>query len=300
MDPKEELESEEELELEEGIEEEVEEDADLDTLAEMVDEHEEAEGREAAEAAFRAEYSDETPVETIPDEEDLAAKAAEEAAEKAKEEEPPAQTENERRLEERLRAVEGRYGGLNATIKELREKAASSVGDKPDNKAIKEALADGEKFKALHDEFPEWGEAMLEMAQVVGTMNGGVSENYEARIQQQSEKIEKMEVELRHKGWEDTLKTPEFQGWYYQQPEDVRALGASPNSTDAIKLLDHYKDHRDELQSLADKKAEEESKKAALAAREKGSVPATTSGRDAPRKPLTSEHAAFLAGYNEN
>lgn len=51
-------------------------------------------------------------------------------------------------------------------------------------------------------------------------------------------------VDTRHKGWKNTVKTPEFKFWLAAAPEDVAALAGSDSPQDAIELLDKYMEAR--------------------------------------------------------
>jgi hypothetical protein len=48
-------------------------------------------------------------------------------------------------------------------------------------------------------------------------------------------------VERAHPGWRDLVRSAQFKAWYARQPDAVRALGASPEPTDAIAVLNLYK-----------------------------------------------------------
>jgi hypothetical protein len=51
-----------------------------------------------------------------------------------------------------------------------------------------------------------------------------------------------LQVEVRHPGWLDRVRTPEFQGWLQRQPREVQMLAASESPQDAIRLLDLHGD----------------------------------------------------------
>src|SRR3990167_1216509 len=91
---------------------------------------------------------------------------------------PDPLTDLEKRLDQkwndRLRNMEGHIGGIKSSLQKLSasqkqqaandaDKAAAEAGaDAPTKAQVSEALANGEKFKALKADFPEWGDAMEE------------------------------------------------------------------------------------------------------------------------------------------
>ena len=47
-----------------------------------------------------------------------------------------------------------------------------------------------------------------------------------------------MAVEIRHPGWQERVRTPEFVGWLQRQNREVQLLAASESPQDAVRLLD--------------------------------------------------------------
>lgn len=176
-------------------------------------------------------------------------------------------------LEQRLRKSEGTIGHLNSSMKnvqdentrlktalEQRATTAASGGAAPTAAAVKAAGKDSEQWKALQAEFPEWAAAVDERIgsqapqqapidldelrkQIGDELAGQLTTKLTAEI---SDKIqaatEERLVNVAHRGWKDTVKTPAFTGWMQAQPAEVQALGASAVAEDAIALLDGFKD----------------------------------------------------------
>lgn len=140
------------------------------------------------------------------------------------------------KLNHTARSDAGRVAALTKRVEEL-SRVAKAAGS-----------AEAQKRKALFEKFeadyPEIAAAMKAQA-----------EEQEARITQAqttAEELAKREaqkvleerakaVEDAHQGWKDTVKSPAFKDWLGQQPQGVRALGASDEPGDAITLLDAFR-----------------------------------------------------------
>jgi hypothetical protein len=176
-------------------------------------------------------------------------------------------------LEQRLRKSEGTLGNLNSTLKtvqdenaklktalEQRATTAASGGAAPTAAAVAAAAGKSEKWEALKAEFPEWAEAVEERLgtqagqqqapvdldalrkqigdELAGSLTTKLTEEISASIQAATE--ERL-VNVAHRGWKDTVKTPAFTQWMQAQTPEVQALGSSPVAEDAIALLDGFK-----------------------------------------------------------
>ena len=155
---------------------------------------------------------------------------------------------------QRLRNAEGHIGGLGSQMKQQLQAAqqvATKGGDAPTAKEIRDAQANPEAMESLKRDYPEFASAME------SALNERLS-GLEQRLQQQAqpqapqqpgvgvEEFHRMrselQVEVRHPGWLDRVRTPEFQGWLQRQPREVQMLAASESPQDAIRLLDLHGD----------------------------------------------------------
>lgn len=174
-----------------------------------------------------------------------------------------------RRLDESIAAngnLANTVNSLNGRVRTLQselEKSAAAAAtvaaagvEAPNAAQIAAAAKTPEKWAAVKADFPEWADAMEEFvasslagikpAQAAAPAAPALSEEKvgqitQAAIQQAIQQREYGLVESRHKGWRDTVKTPEFQAWMKAQPENVKALAASDYAIDAIQLFDLYK-----------------------------------------------------------
>lgn len=163
-------------------------------------------------------------------------------------------------LQQRLRNAEGHIGGLSSQLKQQLQTAQAvreSGGDAPSAAQIKQAQDDPEAFKALERDYPEFAAALAPA--VDAKVNARMSEirkeldslrEASQRPQgpdplQAVERVRsEMLVEVRHPGWQETVKRPEFQGWLGSQSREVQMLAASPVPADAVRLLDLFQDSR--------------------------------------------------------
>ena len=173
-----------------------------------------------------------------------------------------------RRLDESIAAngnLANTVNSLNGRVRTLQselEKSAAAAAtvaaagvEAPNAAQIAAAAKTPEKWAAVKADFPEWADAMEEFvtsslagfkpAQVApaapALSEEKVGQITQSAIQQAIQQREHGLVESRHKGWRDTVKTPEFQAWMKVQPENVKALAASDYAIDAIQLFDLYK-----------------------------------------------------------
>jgi hypothetical protein len=175
-------------------------------------------------------------------------------------------------LEQRLRKSEGTLGNLNSTLRtvqdenaklktalEQRATTAASGGAAPTAAAVAAAGKNSEKWDALKAEFPEWAEAVEERLgqagqqqapvdldalrkQIGDELTASLTERLTPQIREQLQgETEERLVNVAHRGWKDTVKTPAFTEWMKAQTPEVQALGGSPVAEDAIALLDGFK-----------------------------------------------------------
>lgn len=150
---------------------------------------------------------------------------------------------------QRLRNAEGHIGGLGSQLKQQQQLAAqvsAKGGDAPSASEIREAQGSARAMEALKRDYPEFAEAMeaalneqlsaLKASQPQVPQQPGVTTDDIARLRSE------MAVEIRHPGWQDRVKTPEFIGWMQRQPREVQMLAASESPQDAVRLLDLHSD----------------------------------------------------------
>ena len=148
---------------------------------------------------------------------------------------------------QRLRNAEGHIGGLGSQLKQQLQTAqqvSARGGDAPTATEIRDAQRNPEAMARLKSDYPEFAEAMesalnerlsmLEqrLVQQQQPQQAGVSPAEIQRLRAE------MSVEVRHPGWQDRVRTTEFNGWLQRQPREVQMLAASESPQDAIRLLD--------------------------------------------------------------
>lgn len=172
-----------------------------------------------------------------------------------------AKLESQDLLAERLRKAEGHIGGLSSENKRINTElaaakaAAAAVTQAPSQTQVAKAQLSTEKWDQLKTDFPEWADALEERLgntaqpdldglrnQIRDELTPQLTTDISTRLKAEiAAETEGRLVNIAHRGWKDTVKTPDFQTWYGQQPQHVQALGASPTAEDAITLLDHYR-----------------------------------------------------------
>lgn len=156
------------------------------------------------------------------------------------------------KIEQRTRNVEGHIGGIKGSqqkILDMMEAAkATTSATAPTQQQMQQAAASSEKWKKLREDFPEWGEATEEL---LNERLAGVQTNtfdaaafrkeMEEKLDAQSEANRQFAVDAALNGvlpnWKQEVKTPAFAEWMKGQPDDVKALAASPEVHDAARML---------------------------------------------------------------
>ena len=154
-----------------------------------------------------------------------------------------------------VKTTEGRVAAMQREAQQARQ-AATQVApqDSPSQTAIASAAKNPEKWDQLKQDFPEWAGAMEEyVAAKIGTQQAGLTpEQVSQLVQQQVSQtkaemmanIEEARIEGKYEDWKTTVNTPEFAAWFAVQSFDVKALAESPQSKDAIKMLDMFSESR--------------------------------------------------------
>lgn len=190
-------------------------------------------------------------------------------------------------LRNAVRTTTGRVASLQSEMakaaKDAAERAKQRNERAPTDKQIEAAVKNPELWENFKKDFPELGDATEALLnnRIAGLQGGGTSGEALEQLQKQMKELQdgltsrtsdsdgtltpaqqaaldviKSDViELRHTGWQDTVKTKEFEQWLYQQPQATRVLAESDRPIDAIRLLDHFEEHRKAIKAAADLQA---------------------------------------------
>lgn len=147
---------------------------------------------------------------------------------------------------QRLRNAEGHIGGLGSQLKQQLQAAqqvSAKGGDAPTAGEIRAAQSSPKAMESLKRDYPEFAEAMEaalnEQLQAMKAAMPQPQQQPPGVTQQDIDRMRaEMAVEIRHPGWLDRVKTPEFVGWMQRQPREVQMLAASESPQDAVRLLD--------------------------------------------------------------
>lgn len=178
------------------------------------------------------------------------------------------------KLQSDLKMTAGRVSSLQSEVVKSGKAAAAAAapGDAPSHKQIQDAAKRPEKWEALRREFPEWAEgteALIEakLSSFTPSASAGDEDTRSlladlqernSRLEQEATQTREMIVDAVHRGWKQTVTTPEFKGWYSSQPAEVRRLGSSESPSDAIELLSKYRAAESERQDAERLKAQRE------------------------------------------
>jgi hypothetical protein len=177
-----------------------------------------------------------------------------------------------------VKITEGRVAAMQREAQQARQVAIQNA---PSQTAIASAAKNPEKWDELKQDFPEWAGAMEEyVAAKIGTQQAGLTpEQVSQLVQQQVSQskaemianIEEARIEGKYGDWKTTVNTPEFAAWFAVQSFEVKALAESPQSKDAIKMLDMFSDSR--TRSASDIRQERGARLAAAATTRPGQTP---------------------------
>jgi len=193
---------------------------------------------------------------------------------------------SQQQLINELKEAKGRIGALQSEFAKARQ---AQPAEQPTQRQIAAAQADPEKWAALKQDFPEWGEGIQSYVESrLGQLSGsGLSqEQVEQLVSQRTGEaaalLEKQYnealVSVKHKSWRQDVNTPEFSAWFANQPADVQALAGSRNGLDAIEMLDRF--HADKGKPVADVKAERQQKLQAAVTTKPGPAKVTKTFED--------------------
>lgn len=176
---------------------------------------------------------------------------------------------SQQQLVNELREAKGRIGALQSEFAKARQ---AQPAEQPTQKQIAAAQVDPEKWAALKQDFPEWGEGITAYVEArLGQLGGAgltpeqveqlVAQRTEATTAQLEKKFNEALVSVKHKDWRKDVNTPEFANWFQVQSPEVQALASSKDGFDAIDMLDRF--HADKAKPAADVKQERQNKLAA-------------------------------------
>lgn len=160
-----------------------------------------------------------------------------------------------KQLQHQYQSQDGRVRALQQQLNSVQEQAAEAAkkaGQAAPSQAQIEAAKTTGKWDELKKDFPEWGEGVEELLeaklkglkgadgltpeQVSSIVNDAVGKTREDLTRD----FERRLVNVRHEGWTETVKTPEFANWHAKQPKEIQDLAFSPKAEDAIRMLDLY------------------------------------------------------------
>lgn len=153
-------------------------------------------------------------------------------------------------LTARQRNVEGHIGGINSKLQQQLQAAQAATaqgGQAPSREQMAAAAGSATAMARLKEDYPEFGaaldaalnERLATLPQPGAPAQPGLTE---ADVQARIDRVRReMAVEMRHPGWLNEVQQPRFLGWMQNQANEVRMLAGSDDPSDAIRLLDLYK-----------------------------------------------------------
>jgi hypothetical protein len=190
-------------------------------------------------------------------------------------------------LAQQLKEFAGRVSSLQSEFAKSRQ--ATPAGQGPNQTQIAAAAKDPEKWEALKKDFPEWGEGIeafvsSRLGQLAG--QGMTAEQVEQVIAQRTSdavaqtrgEMQELMVDLRHEGWRDLVKTPDFAQWHAAQKPEVQALANSDKAANAIRMLDLFK--KDKAKPAANVRQERQSRLEAAVTTKSGAPAAVKTFED--------------------
>jgi hypothetical protein len=189
---------------------------------------------------------------------------------------------SQQQLVNELKEAKGRIGALQSEFAKARQ---AQPAEQPTQKQIAAAQFDPEKWVALKQDFPEWGEGITAYVEArLGQLGGAgltseqieqiVSQRTEATNAQLEKKFNEALVSVKHKEWRKDVNTPEFANWFQVQSPEVQALASSKDGFDAIDMLDRF--HTDRVKPASDVKQERQNKLAAAVTAKPGAAAKVT------------------------
>ena len=146
-------------------------------------------------------------------------------------------------LEERLKQTERRIGGIT------NELSAAKKG--PTQEEIEAAAKDEKEWESFKEEWPEHAarfEALesrlakkFAAPDEVNKIREQLETDFNQRLTKSQIDFEARLVSIKHRGWQEMVKTPEFTEWAKTAPADLQEKMQSPKAEDAIDVFDAFK-----------------------------------------------------------
>lgn len=173
---------------------------------------------------------------------------------------------SQQQLINELKEAKGRIGALQSEFAKARQ---AQPAEQPTQRQIAAAQTDPEKWAALKQDFPEWGEGITAYVESRLNQLGGVgltpeqveqlvAQRTEATTSQLEKKFNEALVSVKHRNWRADVNTEEFANWFKVQAPDVQALANSANGFDAIDMLDRFQ--ADKTRPAADVKQDRQNR----------------------------------------
>lgn len=197
----------------------------------------------------------------------------EEPAPPADDNDPIAQLQRERdEWRHRYQSDQGRVSALQRKINELERQQQQTRPAQQQSEEMPAAV------KELIENYPEIADGVRalvegERARILREVQGQVDPLRQAHLSRAQQEAQEREqrgvqaVEQAHPGWQEIVRTNDFQDWLYRQPAGIQALTKSDEPGDAIALLNLFKGVS--LQGAVDSKAEDTSRADRIAAERK-------------------------------
>jgi hypothetical protein len=160
--------------------------------------------------------------------------------------------ETNKSLQHRVSSDAGRVSAFQRKINELTTQidaiGKKSGGEQPTKKEVVDAMADGSKWEAFKQEYPEVADAMDSRFSEISSKQNKQIETVLApviveRQQKDAEKAYGAVADV-FPTWQNAVKEQPFQDWLASQPAAVQTLAESLEVADATSLIGLYDNHR--------------------------------------------------------
>lgn len=151
-------------------------------------------------------------------------------------------------LDHRFKSLEGRVGRVLTEIDRVTKETKKTGAPAPTKDQIEDASKSLAKWGKLKEDFAEWGEAIderfaaerAEISKLIPQIDvdgfrkevSGVSELANASAQ---EARQLAVLDMKHDGWEETIKTPEFRKWSYESGPTDEEVSAYEHLRDGVR-----------------------------------------------------------------
>lgn len=225
-------------------------------------------------------------------------------------------SEMELKFNQRLRNLEGNFGGMKQKLESIDAQRASMATAKaaaesqgaeaPSNQQIRDAAGDLKKRDALREDFPEWAEALDEQddvfrQQTQSIVKSAVGDELTTLRQQVQANETKTQILLAHPDAGSIMGSRDFVAWGRSQSPEIQSVlnDPLPNVRDAIQVISMYKRARNQAQQVANAPAnpENEERQAQARQRQAAAITPTRGGETPATRRRTTETEAFEAAF---